>query len=698
MSTDGNKVVSVKTLPFAGTKAELKARGLDEKKLIHPDEWIVKVKAYFEQIGVTDVVEGRTAEPYDNPVLAEHTEHNEKLMKLEGTTRNFLMQSCEGVPLQLIKGQKKADAMWKKLKNKYEPKNITSLMKLEGDFHKCKMENNYEDPLVWLSRLELIKSQIEEHPDGDEVKDSKMIAHIMTTLPKNLYETEIKNIQKGELKDYDDIPMALRDQYNDYDVALTANDGTKKGYKKFKGSCHHCGKQGHKKSECRQLQNKNNGEQRAGNGGNENNGGFKGTCFVCGKKGHRAIECRQQKGGNDRDNDEGYHTDEHSESHFVGYVETGYCMECKEEPKTRESNEYDKLDSFFDSFGGEEANGLDESESVEQKTKASDDDVPEWADYEFTGEFDFKNEETEEMINSKYKEEDSVAVSLVSIGETDNNLHVREEDNNGWTYWLLDAGLTTHIDLSSEGMIDMMRMEKGEDQVRVGNKKFVDAVARGTRRLVTEEKLTFDLENTEVIPAFAKKIISGTKLNEKGNRIVMDGKDSYIENGRGQRVKLIRRPDGMIGSGQEANNIEQGGKKKVKFADKLIETHPSKRAKSVDESGELKTVLKKTTKYKTKTVSMDVLHTLWGHASEKYVKATAGKFGIKISGKLSPCFGCAQAKARQKNTAKLPITPATKPGERMFLDLSGPFEKSIAGSKYWLKMVDEFLIKVSIDT
>jgi hypothetical protein len=68
------------------------------------------------------------------------------------------MQSCEGVPLQLIKSQKTADAMWKKLKSKNKPKNITGLMKLEGDFHKCRMENNYEDPLIWLSHLELIKA------------------------------------------------------------------------------------------------------------------------------------------------------------------------------------------------------------------------------------------------------------------------------------------------------------------------------------------------------------------------------------------------------------------------------------------------------------------------------------------------------------------------------------------------------------
>jgi hypothetical protein len=127
------------------------------------------------------------------------------------------MQPCEGVPLQLIKSQKAANAMWKKLKNKYEWKNINSLMKHEGDFHKCRMENNYEDPLIWLSRLELIKAQIEEHPpDGEQIKNSKMIAHIMMMLPKNLYKTEIKNIQKGKLKDNDDICTALRDQYNDF--------------------------------------------------------------------------------------------------------------------------------------------------------------------------------------------------------------------------------------------------------------------------------------------------------------------------------------------------------------------------------------------------------------------------------------------------------------------------------------------------
>jgi hypothetical protein len=47
-------------------------------------------------------------------------------------------------------------------------------------------------------------------------------------------------------------------------------------------------------------------------------------------------------------------------------------------------------------------------------------------------------------------------------------------------YWLVDSGSMTHINLTTEGMVDIIEMEKGEDQVRVRNKKWVEVVARGT--------------------------------------------------------------------------------------------------------------------------------------------------------------------------------------------------------------------------
>jgi hypothetical protein len=222
-----------------------------------------------------------------------------------------------------------------------------------------------------------------------------------------------------------------------------------------------------------------------------------------------------------------------------------------------------------------------------------------------------------------------------------------------------------------------------------------------------EDNLIFELENMGVIPIFAKKIISGGRLLEKGNKIIMDGKDSFIENKQGQRLKLMRHPDGMFylkakvlygNKREQVNNIEEENEtKKVRFANK-IETGPTKKLRLVDEvdAMKLKSILKanKTnTTAKKKSILMDELHILWAHASEKYIKTTAKELGIKTIGKLSPCFGCVQAKARQKNTSKEAKNPATKPGERFFLDLSGPFAPLIGGSKYWLKMVDEFLNK-----
>jgi hypothetical protein len=338
--------------------------------------------------------------------------------------------------------------------------------------------------------------------------------------------------------------------------------------------------------------------------------------------------------------------------------------------------------------------------------------VPEWADAEFSGEFLFKNDEPKEEFDNEdkveKKNENVDKTAMVTIGIRQEALLVREEvvnNNNEWTYWLVDSGSTTHIDLTTEGMIDVIEMEKGEDQVRVRNKKWVEVVARGTRRLLTEDNAIFELKNTGVIPIFAKKIISGGRLLEKGNKIIMDGKDSFIENKQGQRLKLMRHPDGMLylkakvlygNKREQVNNIDEENKtKKVKFANE-IETGPTKKVRIVDEvEAKLKSILKSNktktdTTTKKKSISMDALHILWAHASEKYIKSTAKELGIKTTGKLSPCFGCAQAKARQKNTSKEAKNPATKPGERFFLDLSGPFAPSIGRSKYWLKMVDEF--------
>ena len=82
-------------------------------------------------------------------------------------------------------------------------------------------------------------------------------------------------------------------------------------------------------------------------------------------------------------------------------------------------------------------------------------------------------------------------------------------------------------------------------------------------------------------------------------------------------------------------------------------------------------------------------HKLLGHVSEGPLRVTLKRIGLSPTGTWRTCDGCARTKARQKRVNKITMVKATKPGERFFIDISGPFTKSIAGSVYWGKAVDD---------
>ena len=48
------------------------------------------------------------------------------------------------------------------------------------------------------------------------------------------------------------------------------------------------------------------------------------------------------------------------------------------------------------------------------------------------------------------------------------------------------------------------------------------------------------------------------------------------------------------------------------------------------------------------------------------------------SGHLKPCEGCCRANARAKAVRKSTNVRATKPGERLFVDTSGPYPESLS--------------------
>ena len=92
-----------------------------------------------------------------------------------------------------------------------------------------------------------------------------------------------------------------------------------------------------------------------------------------------------------------------------------------------------------------------------------------------------------------------------------------------------------------------------------------------------------------------------------------------------------------------------------------------------------------------KSIPIWKFHQMTGHTGEYIMKATADYMGIKLTGKLAPCETCAQAKIRQANIPKKkePQVPS-RPGYRLFIDISSFKHESMGAKRHWLIVVDEF--------
>ena len=92
-----------------------------------------------------------------------------------------------------------------------------------------------------------------------------------------------------------------------------------------------------------------------------------------------------------------------------------------------------------------------------------------------------------------------------------------------------------------------------------------------------------------------------------------------------------------------------------------------------------------------KSIPIWKFHQMTGHTGEYLMKTTADYMGIKLTGKLDPCETCTQAKIRQTNIPKKkePQVPS-RPGYRLFIDISSFKHESMGGKRHWLIVVDEF--------
>ena len=89
--------------------------------------------------------------------------------------------------------------------------------------------------------------------------------------------------------------------------------------------------------------------------------------------------------------------------------------------------------------------------------------------------------------------------------------------------------------------------------------------------------------------------------------------------------------------------------------------------------------------------SMWKLHQITGHTGEHLLRPTAKYMKIEMTGQLSPCEICAQAKIRQANISKKKQKQvSSRPRCRMFMDINSFKHESMGGKRHWLIVVDRF--------
>jgi hypothetical protein len=92
---------------------------------------------------------------------------------------------------------------------------------------------------------------------------------------------------------------------------------------------------------------------------------------------------------------------------------------------------------------------------------------------------------------------------------------------------------------------------------------------------------------------------------------------------------------------------------------------------------------------KPQVYKINSFHQIYGRINPKYLQQTAKHYNIKLIGTFQPCSTCSLANIHNQPISKENNQRSTKPGERIFIDISKLTNTSLIGNKFWLLIVDD---------
>lgn len=260
--------------------------------------------------------------------------------------------------------------------------------------------------------------------------------------------------------------------------------------------------------------------------------------------------------------------------------------------------------------------------------------------------------------------------------------------------WLGDTGASCHV--TGNGSAMKNTTTKGTQTVVVGDGRKNTIKKSGALNLVLEDsKGQVQLKDAKLVPDITKNIVSISALLQQGGTMT-GNKDAIKIKYKGTNLMFTRcEKDGLYYL--RASRLHSSDPDELELMIYDVGVDLDKPIKQEDESDNYKDNQadnKGTKENKPKNTTKTVMnrkeaHEKWGHQYKDGCDLMAKYMGIKLQGKLS-CTGCGLVKAREKGVNKKSSRVATRKGERICIDTTGPYPKNGKGTRYWMCALDDY--------